>query len=149
MIYLGTDHAGFQLKELAKSYLLSKEIEVIDCGALHFDHGDDYPDYGFAVAEEVARGRGEGILFCESAGGMTICANKVKGIRAVECSTVEEVVHAKQHNKANILVISKMNVIDGNLPKLIDAWLTTSFSNEERHVRRLEKIAAFEQEHWK
>ncbi len=149
MIYIGADHAGFELKETVKGYLMQKGIEFEDFGATQFNPKDDYPDFGFPVAEAVSKGAHEGILFCESAGGMTILANKVKGIRAVECGNVHEVEHARVHNDANILVLSKMSLDPDNINDVLDAWFNTKFTNEERHVRRLNKIAQYEQEHWK
>lgn len=147
MIYLGADHAGFELKEKTKALLARKNISMEDLGAHEQVMDDDYPDFGFPVAEAVGQGKGEGILFCESAGGMTILANKVKGVRAVECASPIEAKHAKEHNNANVLVISKLAVNGESLPALIDTWLATPFSNEERHARRLAKITAYENDH--
>ena len=99
------------------------------------------------MAKAVSDDKGEGILFCESAGGMSIAANKVKDVRAVVCQNVADVLHAKEDNNANVLVISHMHVSVEQLPQLINTWINTPFSNEERHVRRLGKITKFEEEH--
>lgn len=150
MIYLGTDHAGFELKEAAKAYLTEHAIPFVDIGDTKPDPNDDYPDFAIPVAEKVSSvDEQSGILFCESAGGMSIAANKVKGARAVVCQNIADVVHAKEHNNANIMVISHMHVSVEQLPQLINTWITTPFTNEDRHVRRLAKISKYEQEHWK
>lgn len=149
MVYLGTDHAGFDLKEAAKTYLAEHNVAFTDMGDTKPDPNDDYPDFAIPVAEKVGQGSDNGILFCESAGGMSIAANKVKGARAVVCQNRTDVVHAKEHNNANIMVISHMHVSIEQLPQLINTWMTTPFTNEDRHLRRLAKIAKYEEEHWK
>ena len=147
MLFLGTDHAGFDLKEAAKKYLAEHHIAFQDFGDTELKPDDDYPDFAFKVAKAVSDDKGEGILFCESAGGMSIAANKVKDVRAVVCQNVADVLHAKEDNNANVLVISHMHVSVEQLPQLINTWINTPFSNEERHVRRLGKITKFEEEH--
>lgn len=150
MIFLGADHAGFELKEQVKKYLDEHKIEYNDLGAYVYDKADDYPDFGFPVSEKVGEGSGGGILACESAGGMTISANKVKGVRAVECATAAEAIHAREHNNANVLVISKMAILsDTQLHEVLDAWFSSQWTNEDRHARRVDKISQYEKEHWR
>lgn len=150
MIYLGADHAGFELKEEVKKYLDEHKIEYQDLGAHAFDKADDYPDFGFAVAEKVGASADEGILFCESAGGMTIAANKVKGVRAVECATAEEASHAHEHNNANVLVLSQMALPSREqFQNVLDAWFASSWTNADRHARRVNKITQYENGHWR
>lgn len=152
-IYLGSDHAGFELKESIKPFIKNKGYEVEDMGAHSFDKGDDYPDYGYPVAKAVADsdGKAKGILFCGSAEGISIVANKVKGIRAVVVWTTTNAKHSREHNDANVLCLSggkTRTPIPGlsvdEAKKIVDVWLETPFSGEERHVRRLGKIKGLE-----
>lgn len=153
MIYLGADHAGFALKEKIKEYLLGRGLKVEDLGAHALDKNDDYPDYAAAVAKKVAEdSASRGILFCGSAEGICIAANKFKGIRAVPVWTVLTAKMSRAHNDANVLCLSggqTLIPIPGisfeEARAIVDAWLATSFSGEERHLRRLEKIKAIEE----
>lgn len=144
MIFIGADHAGLNLKKDVVKYLSRKKIPFQDMGAYTYNKYDDYPDFGFAVAEKVSRGLGEGILACKGAGGMTIVANKVKGVRAVPCSTPEEVLLAREHNHANVLVLGENRIEKRLLSKILDKWFKTRWSRDKRHLRRLRKIAEYE-----
>ena len=152
MIYLGADHAGFELKEKVKDYLKQKGLEVEDLGAHTLDKNDDYPDYAKAVADKVAADpSAKGILLCSSAEGIWIAANKIKGIRAVAVWTTMSAKLSREHNDANVLCLSggqTLTPIPGtsfeDAKEIIDTWLDTPFSGEERHVRRIEKISALE-----
>lgn len=140
-IYLGTDHGGFELKEAIKQWLQEQTYQIEDCGAYELNKDDDYPDFAFAVAEKVANNsESVGILFCRSGGGMTIAANKITGIRAVDVFDLTSAIHAKTHNNANIISLGAdwMNVEESKL--IIENFLKTPFEGEERHIRRLEKI---------
>jgi len=149
-VFVGSDHAGFELKKDVLNYLKSKHIIYVDMGPYKYDKDDDYPDYGFKVAEKIGRGLGVGILICKMAGGMTIVANKVKGVRAVACGSVKDAMFAKQHNHANILILAALKVKGlTRLYKILDAWFNTEWSNELRHVRRLGKIYKYESLHFK
>ena len=141
-IYLGADHGGFELKQLIKEWLKAQDSDVIDCGALEFDGNDDYPDYAFTVAEKVVETKDSiGILFCRSGGGMTIAANKIKGIRAVDIFDLTSAIHAKSHNNANIISLGANWMDPGETKLIIENFLKTPFQAEERHQRRLKKIA--------
>lgn len=153
MIYLGGDHAGFELKEAIKQYLKGEGYEIKDFGAHSFDKDDDYPDFGYSVARAVADsdGKSKGILFCGSAEGICIAANKVKGVRAVAVWTPTNAKMSREHNDANVLCLSggkTLSPIPGlstdEAKKIIDGWLKTPFSSEERHKRRIEKIGKIE-----
>ena len=155
MIYLGADHAGFTLKEKVKKEL-QKKYEVKDFGAYTLQKDDDYPDYAFPVAKAVAssKGKAKGILFCGSAEGICIAANKIKGIKAVPVWNKEIAKRSREHNDANVLCLaggktkSPMKGISfAQAKKIIDIWLKTPFSGEERHIRRLRKIERKEKEH--
>ncbi len=144
-IYIGADHAGFDSKEKIKKYLVQKKYQVIDCGNKRYNPNDDYPDFAFKVAKEVAYHRGEGILLCGSAEGMSIAANKVRGIRAVVAHDLKEARLTREHNDTNVLCISGWHTSVVLAKKIINVWLKTPFSKEERHKRRLNKIKKIEE----
>lgn len=150
MIYLGSDHAGYELKQDVKRYLASVEAECEDLGDKELDKNDDYPDYGFAVAEAIRRDFGSyGILICGSSQGVCIAANKVPGVRAVSVKSVEEARLTREHNNANVLCLSGWNQDIDDVKPLIETFLKTPFSDEERHHRRVGKITGYEEAHIK
>lgn len=140
-IALASDHAGYKLKEAIKEYLT--EHELIDFGT-HSTESMDYPDTGFKVAEAVAKGECEkGILICGSGLGMCIVANKVKGIRAALCNSVELARLSRQHNDANILVLQGRFISKKQAGDIIKIWFSTEFDGG-RHRRRIDKISRYE-----
>ncbi len=142
-IAIGADHRGFGLKKNIKKFLKSKKIEVQDFGPENVK-SCDYPDFGFKVAQEVADGNFErGILICNSGLGMSIVANKVNGIRAALCINEKLAESSRQHNDANILVLSAEFVPEELATKIIDIWLDTKFEGK-RHQGRLDKIKSWE-----
>src|SRR5258708_3730845 len=145
-IFVGADHGGFMLKEKIKNWLTQEKYEVEDCGAFELNPADDYPDFGFAVAEKVARdAESRGIAFCRSDAGVVIAANKVPGVRAVDGYDVTRTKHARNDNNANVLGISADWLNEKQTKENVKAFLETPFSNQERHIRRIQKIAAHEQ----
>lgn len=144
-IYLGTDHAGFELKEKIKSYLLEKNYEVEDCGAFEFDKNDDYPDFISKAAVKTSEdSQSFGIIFGKSGAGECIVANKIKNIRAILGFNTENVRLAREHNDANVLSIGSGFVDEETAKELITIFLQTQFTNEERHIRRINKIKEIE-----
>jgi len=139
MIAIGCDHAGFELKEEIRKYLESKNIEYKDYGCFSTE-SVDYPEYGVKVAKAVASGECEkGLLFCGTGVGISISANKVKGIRAVVCSEPYSAKLSRMHNDTNILALGA-RVVGVELAKMIvDIWLNTPFEGE-RHLRRIKMI---------
>ena len=139
-IALGSDHGGYQLKENLKKYLNELKVEYQDFGC-NSEKSVDYPDIGFKIAIEVKnRNYDKGILICGTGIGMSIVANKIKGIRASLCHDVFSARYAREHNDANILTLGG-RVIDSGLAKeIVKVWLNTDFSGEERHLKRLNKI---------
>jgi ribose 5-phosphate isomerase B len=153
MIYLGSDHGGFELKQIIKKYLSEKNIKFEDLGNLKLDSKDDYPEYAFKVAEMVGRTdnpdlnwsqRPKGILVCRSAAGMIIAANKVKNVMAVAVSDEKSAQHSRSHNDANVIALSGDWLTEEKALKIVEIWLSTEFSKEERHVRRLKQIQDYE-----
>lgn len=138
-IAIGSDHAGFELKQELISYLKGKNISVIDKGTFSEERAD-YPDYGHAVATAVTSGEVEtGILMCGSGNGINMAANKHKGIRAALCWNSEIAALARQHNDANILVLPARYISKEEAYKCIDVFLTEKFEGG-RHQQRIDKI---------
>ena len=141
MIYLGADHRGFRLKERIKKYLkeIGKEFEGL--GNRKFDPNDDYPDFAKRVAKAVSRSpKNRGILVCGSGLGMSIAANKFRGVRAALCFNEKMAELSRRHNNANILCLAADFLPLAKIKKIIKIWLETKFSKEERHKRRIKKI---------
>ena len=140
MIALGSDHGGYELKQEIKQYLEEQKLEYKDFGS--YDEGAcDYPVYAKAVAHAVADGECEkGILICGTGIGISITANKVKGIRAALCSDCFSAEATRLHNDANILAMGGRVVGPGLAVKIVDTFLNTEFSGDERHMRRIRQI---------
>ncbi len=138
-IILGSDHAGFRLKESIKQFLHELGVKTEDAGT-GSEESVDYPDYGFAVAKRVAAGEGDGILFCGTGIGISIAANRVQGIRAAVCTSTEMATVAREHNNANIICLGGRILDDEQAKEIVRAWLDASFSPEERHHRRVRKL---------
>lgn len=147
-IYLASDHAGFELKEKIKDYLL-KDHEVIDEGAFSFEKDDDYPDFIAKAAESVSKDADSlGIIFGKSGAGEEIVANKFKNVRAVIGFSEENVRLARNDNDSNVLSLGSQFVNDSQALELVEVFLNTPFSNEDRHKRRLEKIKVIEEKNY-
>ncbi|PIT89008.1 MAG: ribose-5-phosphate isomerase [Candidatus Levybacteria bacterium CG10_big_fil_rev_8_21_14_0_10_36_7] len=144
-IYLASDHAGFELKGVVKKYLEEKGYQVEDSGAFSFDKNDDYPDFIQKAALQTSKENGIGIVFGKSGAGECIVANKIKGIRAILGFSKDNVKLSREHNDANVLSLGSQ-FVDENLAKeLVDIFLSTPFSKEERHIRRVERIKKIEE----
>ena len=140
VIAIGCDHGGFALKQEIIKHLTKKGIDFEDFGCFS-EASCDYTDYGKAVAEAVAAGEYEkGILICGTGIGISITANKIKGIRCALCSDCFSAEATREHNDANILALGGRVVGVGLALKIVDTFLNTPFSNEERHIRRISKI---------
>lgn len=138
-IAIGSDHGGYILKGGIKKYLDKKNISYKDFGC-DSEELCDYPDYGFPVAKAVSNKEfDKGILICKSGIGMSIVANKVKGIRAALCHTPDVAKKSREHNDSNILVLSAEATDLNTSKKITDIWLTTEFTGG-RHKRRIDKI---------
>lgn len=140
MIALGSDHGGYELKQEIKQYLEDQKLEYKDFGSYN-EEACDYPVYAKAVAHAVADGECEkGILICGTGIGISITANKVKGIRAALCSDCFSAEATRLHNDANILAMGGRVVGPGLAVKIVDTFLRTEFSGDERHMRRIRQI---------
>jgi ribose 5-phosphate isomerase B len=149
MIAIGCDHAAVALKETVKKFLTENGYEVKDFGA-NAGESVDYPDKALLVAECVASGEADkGIIICGTGIGVSIAANKVKGIRCALCSDTFSAHATREHNDANMLAFGERVVGTGLALEIVDAFVSTPFSNAERHVRRIGKITAIEQKYFK
>lgn len=144
-IHIGSDHAGLELKGALIEYLESKGHNVIDHGPFEFDAVDDYPDFCIPAAIATVADPGSlGIVLGGSGNGEQIAANKVKGVRAALAWSIETAQLAKEHNNANVVGIGgRMHSMD-ECKRIIDAFIETPFSNDERHIRRINKITKYE-----
>lgn len=146
-IAIGSDHAGFELKEKIKKYLQALKHDVLDVGTYN-QESVDYPDIALDVAQEVYKGKAErGILICKTGVGMSIAANKVPTIRAALCCTAQQAKLASEHNQANILCLSGLNEENEAL-SMVKNWLEAVFGSE-RHLRRINKITEIEKKFMK
>lgn len=140
MISIGSDHGGFELKEEVIKHLKERGIECYDAGC-YDTKSCDYPEFAKAVCKEVTEGRCElGILICGTGIGMSITANKVKGIRAALCGDCFSAQATKEHNNANVLCMGARVTGPGLALKIVDTFIDTPFSNDERHIRRISQI---------
>ena len=137
---IGADHAGYKLKEFIKEYLSGKKIEFKDFGT-NSEASVDYPDYAYPVADSVARNEFDrGVLICGSGVGVSITANKVKGIRAVLVHDKYTAKQSREHGDANVICLAGKRLSKDEAVEILDVWLNTEFSGEERHLRRIRKI---------
>lgn len=140
MIAIGADHGGFELKLEIMDHLKSKHIEFKDFGTYSED-AVDYPDYGHAVANAVLDGTcKQGIVICGTGIGISISANKIPGIRCALCHDCFSAEATKLHNDANVLALGARVIGVGHALKIVDTFLSTEFSGDERHKRRIAKI---------
>jgi ribose 5-phosphate isomerase B len=137
-VIIGSDHAGFEMKEALKQWLHLQSVILEDVGC-HSDQSVDYPDYAHVVAQKVESEDSVGILLCGSANGVCMAANKHKGIRAALCWNREIAILARQHNDANIVCIPARFISIDDAKSVVEAFLNTSFEGG-RHQNRVNKI---------
>jgi ribose 5-phosphate isomerase B len=136
-IALASDHAGFELKEAAKNWL---DAELIDEGT-HSTDSVDYPDYAAKVARDIQEKKADyGVLVCGTGIGMSIAANRFKGVRAALCRSIEDARLAREHNDANVLVLGGRVTGMVEAKKIVETFFSTEFSGAERHCRRVKKF---------
>lgn len=148
-IAIGSDHAGYSLKTKFARYLEESGYDFRDFG-VYSSERCDYPDIGLAVAEAVAGGEFDrGVLVCGSGVGMSITANKVPGIRAALCNDLITATFSRSHNDSNVLAVGERVVNPETAIEILRVWLSTEFSGEERHIRRIRKISDIEKRYCK
>jgi ribose 5-phosphate isomerase B len=141
---MASDHAGFELKKAVLQHLKDKKWDVIDLGA-YDTKPSDYPDFAVLVGDALRDGRADrGILICGSGIGVSVAANKIPGIRAGICHDTYSAHQGVEHDDMNVLVMGARVVGVALAQEVVDAYLKATFTNEERHVRRLNKVKAIE-----
>lgn len=139
-VYIGSDHAGFKAKEELRSYISEKGFDVVDLGCFNED-SCDYPVIAREVSEKVLETEGSrGVLICGTGIGMSMAANKLKGIRAALAVDENMAQMSRQHNDANVVAMGARITEVPMMKKIVDKFLTTPFSGEERHMRRVSEI---------
>ncbi|NOZ80458.1 MAG: ribose 5-phosphate isomerase B [DPANN group archaeon] len=140
-IIMGADHAGYELKEAVKQHLKEKGHEVVDLGT-DGKESVDYPDYAQKVSHEVLKEHAMGVLCCGTGIGMSLTANRIRGIRAAVCHSDYTAKVAREHNNANIICLGGRTIPPELAIHMVDIFFSTDFSPEERHHRRVDKIEA-------
>jgi ribose 5-phosphate isomerase B len=136
-VAIASDHAGYEMKEHLKKYLQEKSIEVVDLSAPQYDVSDDYPVFGFKLAKAIASGEYKrGILLCGTGLGISMAANRIRGVRAALCTSAELAHMAREHNDANVVVVGGRTTTRETAEKIVDTWLTGTFAGD-RHAKRV------------
>ena len=147
-VYLGSDHAGFELKQAIIEHLRNSGHEPVDCGAYVYDAEDDYPAFCIAAAEKTVADPGSlGIVIGGSGNGEQIAANKVPGVRAALAWSVETARLGRQHNDANVVAIGGRMHPLGEATAIATTFLSTPFSGDVRHARRIAQVGEYELDH--
>ena len=144
-VYLGSDHAGFELKVHLANHLAKQGYDVVDVGPHSYDPDDDYPTFCLHTGDQVvADETGLGVVIGGSGNGEQIAANKVAGVRAALAWSVETAQLARQHNDANVVAIGARQHTLDEATGIVEAFLNTPFSGNERHARRIDQVAEYE-----
>ena len=147
-VYLGSDHAGYEFKKAIIAHLTKTGHEPIDCGAFSYDAEDDYPAFCIAAAERTVADPGSlGIVLGGSGNGEQIAANKVPGVRCALAWSVETAKLAREHNNAQVIGIGGRMHTEDEMLAIVDAFLSTPWSEATRHQRRIDILADFERTH--
>lgn len=144
IVCIGADHRGFNLKETIKKWMMEDGQEVMDVGNSLYDQDDDYPDFAFLLGEKIVREKVLGILICGSGVGMVTAVNKVVGVRAGMCLTPKEAYCGRNDDDMNVLCLSADLIDEDTNREVIKTFLETPFGSEERYIRRINKIKAYE-----
>lgn len=141
-LFVGADYRGFEKKKELLKFLATKDFEVTDVGAYSYHEGDDFNDPAVAVARAIRHelGAARGILICDSAHGMTIQANRFKGVRAAHCDSAESAKMAREHDDANVLCLSAHFLDDEKMREIVTTFLDTKFEALERRVKRINRL---------
>jgi ribose 5-phosphate isomerase B len=149
MIYIGSDHGGFELKQKLIESLKKEGHDLFDEGPFAYDDSDDYPDYAEKVCRKVLETEGKGILICRSGHGMVLTANKFGGIYASLCHSKESAARAKKDENINVLCLPGDFVDFKCANEIVTAWLTTKFDSSEKRMRRLKKLLKIEENNFR
>ena len=145
-VYLGSDHAGYELKQRLVEHLRQLGHDPVDCGPASYDADDDYPPYVLLAATRVAQDPGSlGIVLGGSGNGEAIAANKVRGVRCALAFSDDTARLGREHNDANVLSLGARMYDEATALRFAELFLATAFTGEERHVRRIGQLTAYEQ----
>lgn len=145
-IAIASDHRGVEYKKQIIDFLENNNHEIVDC-SINNTQTDDYPDFAFSVCEKIVNKDAEiGILVCRTGIGMSIAANKVKGIRCAKINSKEDAILSRNDNGANVMTFNYTDNMD-DIKEYIDAFISADVINDERHKRRVDKILAYEEKH--
>lgn len=144
LIILASDHNGFKLKNELNEYLTKIGYEVVDMGNVNMEAEDDYPDFAFRAGKKVVVGGARGVFVCGSGVGMSIAANKVKGVRAFNALSIKLAKMAKSDDDTNVICIGTRNVNIGLAKRIVKTWLGMKFNKKSKYKRRVEKIIQYE-----
>jgi len=148
VIYFGSDHRGFRLKEVLVGYVKNQGFEVFDLGNARYDEEDDYPDFAAAVARKISvdPDRSRGVLICGSGVGVDISANKFRNVRSAVAISPDQIYAVRHEDDVNILCLASDYVSEEDAKKIVEVFLATKFGSEERYGRRINKISLLENE---
>ena len=145
-LFIASDHAGYRLKNRILRYIQNElHLEVQDLGPTEYNPNDDYPDYVIPLAQKVLETQGRGIVVCGSGIGVCIAANKIDGIRCGVGYSDAVAKSMMQHNNTNVLALAGGTLSENHAKLIVKTWLMHNFTDEERHVRRLDKITKLEE----
>lgn len=144
-VFIGADHRGFEMKKTLLTWLSDQGHHIVDCGNVDYNPEDDFPDFAFAVAQQVAQDPdSRGIVICGSGVGVNMAANKIDNIRASTALNPEEVRHGREHDDMNILALSADYQTLDEAIEMIKVFLSAQFEAAERFIRRINKIHQYE-----
>ncbi|MET7878799.1 ribose-5-phosphate isomerase [Micromonospora profundi] len=144
-VYLGSDHAGFELKVHLANYLAKQGYDVVDVGPHNYDPDDDYPTFCLHTGDRVVADENSlGVVIGGSGNGEQIAANKIAGVRAALAWSVETAELARQHNNANVVAVGARQHTLDEATAIVEAFLNTPFSGNERHARRIDQVGEYE-----
>lgn len=144
-LFIAADHGGYKLKKRLVRFITNElNLKLQDMGAEEYDETDDYPDYVIPLAHEVVKQQGRGIVICKNGVGVTIATNKVPGVRAGIGYNLMAAETMMQDDNTNVLALAAKGVSEDHAMAIVKRWLMTSFSDKERHVRRLAKVQELE-----
>lgn len=151
IVYIASDHRGFELKKYLINFLKNRGYEVADLGNVQYDKSDDYPDFAKAVAEKVSLDieNARGIVLCGSGVGVDVVANKFRGTRSALVTSTDQAFDSRNDDDSNVLSLAANYTEKSDAEKIVLIWLETPFSRDKRHVERLKKIDEIEQNNFK
>ncbi len=146
MIYISSDHRGLELKKYLVESLVAEGLGIVDLGPMDLDTEDDYPDFAKLVAEKIQENfENLGVLICANGVGISIAANKIDGVRAALSWNPKHAASSRNDDGANVLVLPADYVTKEEALEILMTWLSTNFSGEDRHIRRIQKISELEE----